>query len=436
VHPVIKTILPGLLLVAAFYIQLVAQTNWRLYYGPYWNPVIWLLAGLTFSVVALHIGRQKALIDHIAWSNNKFIKISLFIVGAITYIIATEVAADYLDWLFKYEPINIEKSDVIPAIQTYTSRFLNGESVYEPIQFPGYISIPTYLPFMWLPYTIAEYWNFDYRWISFWSFVVAQTILMLTAWYRTRNAVFPFIFTVACAGVLYYLSMTYRANMAFGAEMLPSAYYLILCMALFSKRSWVVALGILLCLLSRYSFLFWLPLAFFILWKSRNLRFVLRVGIYVFVGVLLLYIIPFIGTDFHKITDGIRFYSGNASTAWQAGSFQPDGSIPYHLKQGLGLAIFFYEIFEPDVAVGVSVIRKLQLIAVFLFLVLFGWGYSKRLKDQIPVGLALVVSLHIYLLIFYSLLYSTYGYLFFVPLVAGLGVLWGLCRQMRMPALD
>ena len=413
-----------LLLILSFGCQLMMQTYAKNFWGPHTSTIVWFVSGLIFSISAFFLGRSMPIKSESTSPNHFYSRNLLLVIGLAFFAVSIHFSIHHLDFIFKKYPVMLDGSDIIPTIEIMVKRFIAGEPVYDLIKYDTHTTVPTYMPLTWLPYVPAEMFGWDYRWTPVYSFMAIGLAMILTSWRRSQNDSFWLLLCLAISFVFYGLMRFDNNNIRFGVELMPSVFYLILCLTLLSKRYMIVALGIVLCILSRYSFALWLPAYVIILWHHRGFAFTLKMGLSVLVGLLLFYIIPFIGLEFHKITAGLKFYNSNAESKWVQFDWQPDGAIPFHLKEGYGMAIHFYEVFKEQIEQGISVIKRFQLISISL-VSLFTLAYY-FLAKKTDIKFLLITSLHLYLLLFYSFLYAPYGYLFFIPLSFGIGIFWWL----------
>ena len=412
-------ILLTVLMFVALALQVALQTKYRNAWGFHANSIVWTLSGIIFLVCALFTTRKIPL-------PSIHYKYLTLLIGTIVMIYAISWAHIHLDYNFKRFPVKFDGSDVIPTIEILVKRFLNGEEVYSAIQFPHHTVIPTYFTTTWAPFIPAELYGWDYRWTPIVLFLGTILAMIYTAWWKTSNYTLWLLFVLFTAATFYGLARYDRSTIRFAVEFLPSCYYLILCVTLLSRNAYLVAIGILLCILSRYSLLLWIPLYVVITYFHRDWKFVLKTGLILFVGWCLIFFVPFFDFNPMRFFDTMKTYGNNAQYKWNAQSWQPEGAIPHTLTQGYGLAVFFYEAFVEDVVAGITAIRRVQLFSVVLVSLLTFLYYWKNRAKKIDLKLVMIISLNLYLLFFYAFLYAPYGYLFYVPLTSTLAVLWWL----------
>ena len=171
--------------------------------------------------------------------------------------------------------------------------------------------------------------------------------------------------------------------------------------------------------MSRYSYtLFIIPFVV-IIWKEWGFKNLLKVGLAGTSVILLLYIFPFYLKDPSILTNGLEYYSRTATDQWKTQFWQPDGSIPYHLNNGLSFSYFFFTLVEGDEVSKLNWAKLFNLIFSLgtALLITFLWFFNKNKTEW---GLYLSNGLILYLIVFYSFLYVPFSYLFMLPL--GLGI--------------
>ena len=141
-------------------------------------------------------------------------------------------------------------SDIIPQLMILVERFLAGEFPYQNIRW-NYTLFPTYLPLQWLPYTIPELLDFDYRTFSFGVFVLAVLFFIreqLKEQLKKGVVLFSLLFPVLFM-YLWVYNNTYTT--AVTSEFLIGAYYFVLAYAIGTKNRTLLLLSGVFCLFSR-----------------------------------------------------------------------------------------------------------------------------------------------------------------------------------------
>ncbi len=410
-----------LVLLLSTLLELAMLTSWQNRFGVYKSPVVWLVAGIAFCIAAFFLtGFKKPEIPKslktVKWWRH-LIVFGIFIIGSI-------YCAFQLREVFWGYPIDAKASDIIPSLQMYVQRLLSGEVVYKPLQFEGYHVDPTYFPMLWAPYIFSEVLSIDYRWTAYFVFlfvIFLYNFQLVKSSYSifelALKALIPFFF-------IYRYRLFAWGTFGYAVELLPIAFYLFLMLTVFHKNRYLMALGILLCLLSRYAFTFWLPLYLLIYWIEKGFKKVFKVSLYVAAGVLLLYVIPFLSKDWSIITKGLNYYAKTASTQWETQYWQAPGEKPHHLTKGNSFAIYFYDLEELKVEERLALNKKVHIGVCAFAALLLGLGYFFFRKRGLNIKMYLLIGLKFYLLIFYGFFYVPFAYLYKLPLFLSIAVLY------------
>ena len=410
-----------LLLGLGIYLELAYQTFSLGASGLHLSPIYWLLGGLLTCGGAFYLAAFSNDIPQASDSLLLRISISIICFGLGAWYIGS-----WLSEVFAAYPIDPKSSDIVPSLQLYVRRWLAGETVYAPFQFPGWVVLPTYFPLLWMPYAFSEILQIDYRWTAYLVFLIALAAWnwrlirqQVPLWELVIKVLFPF-------AMLHYFLLHSEKMFGFSVELLPIGFYLILALSIFHRSRWLMALGILLCLLSRYAFTFWLPVYLLLLWIERGFKTTLQVGLYTLLGVAALYIIPFLIKDPTILTNGLAYYAKTAETQWELQSWQQEGNVPYHLGRGLSFAIYFYDHHAYTVMDRLASNRKAHLLACTLAALLLLAGYFIFRKRGLNVKIYLLIGLKFYLLIFYGFFYVPFSYLYMLPFFLTIPILYSI----------
>jgi hypothetical protein len=388
-------------------------TIYRAKLGTDGGPVVWLLTGIIVSIafVGLHWGTDAdptlAPIN-LKQRGTRWL-LPLFLGIVIAYLFYT-----------KLQLFPDEGSDVIPSLKLFCQRLLTGEYPYTPMQVFDYTLQPTYLPAMWLPFLLAELLGFDYRLIPIfvyfgiailvwgWS-VVASTSGWLSVSIKSALLFIPLLL------MMDEIRMVVFSNTV---ELLPVSFYLVLLFGIYRMNTNIIALGLVLCLLSRYSLVLWLPLAVLVFYMEKGWKESLKVSLMVIAGILLLYVIPFLSKDWSIFSDGMKYYSQSVYSEWRPHHWQAADEVPYHLNQGIGFARAFYIQDHLPVEQRVKLIQRVHLIVSLLSVLIGLLAYLwLRKKKGFNAGAFLIASLYFYLLWFYSFIQVPYAYLMLLPYI-------------------
>ena len=309
-------------------------------------------------------------------------------------------------------------SDILTQLIAQCNWLLNGEFPYQEVSSPffGHRPFPVYMPLQWMPLIIPIKANFDVRWIGFWALALA-----FGAWgiFYFRRVVFSLksilLFFIPTLVFLGFSLKIFGPIYGVTIETLIAAYYMVLMMGLLSKKTWLIALGISLCLLSRYTLLFWLPLFAYVFFKENTIKKNIQLWGAVAIAVLLVYIIPFFSQDTTIFSKGIIYHNLCAMS-------EISGFGPYHISGTFTEKIHFAEFFKSvinntDDVYTTKIIRIIQLLVMLLLNIVGVLVYEKnKAKNTFDVYNFLAVFLILFIAFFYLFSPLTYFYYLMVPL--------------------
>jgi hypothetical protein len=200
-------------------------------------------------------------------------------------------------------------------------------------------------------------------------------------------------------------------------------YYLLLAISLTTHSRIFQIITVVLCLMSRFSLLFWLPLYAFMLFTKEGWRPTLRFGLWIFAGCIVLYG-PFLFKDPHIFFNAQAYYDMASVGEWTRSDKPP------HLYNGLGFAVYFLE-RGGDVVFQIAALKKYLLIitpSVSVLLGLIWW----RFKDKLDFPLFALCSLKISLAVFYAFIQIPYSYLYVTPIVTSLAILYRCAYLLKI----
>ncbi len=396
-----------LLLSVLFEILLLTFLRGKL--GLYLSPIFILLFGITTAILPLFI-----------YSAEIKIQIKKIKVKEKTQIYFLFAICTFLFYLFYQKiidenQINYHVSDIIPSIEIYVVRFIKDEYPYSLITVFDYPLPPTYLPMMWFPFIGPELLNIDYRWMAYLILLIGLIFyinhinsLSLTQNERVGKTLLPFL-------ILFSIAYCKPGEIANSVELMIVGYYLILIYAILSGRYLIFALAIVLCLLSRFSFLFWLPYAGIVILIYEGIRKTSIIALLVTAGILIFYIIPFLSKDWSSFQKGLDYYTFAAMNEWKGQSWQDKNDTPHQLNQGMGFGIYFYRFLEVDLLDRIKILKTWHLIISILSVIIFSALHYFKFK-AIDHKLVLICGLKFCLCFFYAFIQVPYIYLF-IPLI-------------------
>jgi hypothetical protein len=226
---------------------------------------------------------------------------------------------------------------------------------------------------------------------------------------------------MACmpAAVLWFHVQFLKEDLGVSPEMLIGGYYLIIVTALLVRNHFLLGVGIALALLSRFTLIFWIPLAGILLWQALGFRQTLRIFSIPVTAVICIYILPFLWEDPSFFLKGIEYHNQCAVNDFMdVSELIPAG---WNATYGMSGIIYFNAFFPEDGLQAVQKTRTLQG-GVMLLLMLIGLiGFRSKLR--IPVEDYLLVFLTLFIFLFFWFSPMTFRYYYFTVFIL-LGGLW------------
>ena len=332
--------------------------------------------------------------------------------------------------LFEKYPPTTAHSDIIPQIEVMASRFMQGEFPYAVILDFGYPIHSPYMPFHWGPFMLSVKAAFEPRYIVLGIWTIAVLVYVWSVWKRVEPWIWQLGLSLLPGIFLYWLVHYHFVVFSHTVELMIAGYYLILGVCLLSRNPWVIGTGLLLCLLSRYAVVLWVPMFLLAYLWQMGWRKILYLGGMLLGGMLMLYVIPFLSQDWNLPLAGLEHHAGVTLTNWTHEPwFGPNGK-PGALYRGAGLAGYFYEWWPGETKTQIQAVERAQLLLSGLLLLGLGilyWYKRKSLKlERFALG-----SLKIYLTVFFSLLALPIDYYFILPAVVSWPMLVSLLPSQR-----
>jgi len=342
---------------------------------------------------------------------------SLTMLLLIVHMLGIILCEPGLNAAFERYPISITQSDIIPQIEIMVRTFFwEGETPYQTITDFGYPLFSPYMPLHWGPFVISEWAQFDHRWVAVAVFVVTSGYFVVKVGNSRIYYPAKLILTLLPAFFLYYLAHEEPQTLGHTVELLIVAYYLLLALSVLSKSPYLRAFAIVLCLLSRYSLVLWLPLFGWLGWKMEGPKHALTVMGLTALGVLILYVFPFWIQDPTIFGQGLTHHAQVSQKAWSFEPwFTPEGR-PGVLSWGVGLGRLFFDMGPGEPVDRLKLITLAQLVSSISLVALMGILY-RFVQSRIDYKLYLLVSLQLYLLFFYHLYALPFIYYMMVPVI-------------------
>ena len=412
--PIITTL--QIILLIVILLEVGMFTFHRNIFGLYISPVVILFISGFISIFPIYIYSRAQKLTPTKTNSDKKKIINFVIVFLMFFIGGLFIWYNLID-IMKGES-GLPWSDVIPTIEKCVERFLTGEIVYEPIKFTTHTVYPgMYLPFRWLPFVISKILNFDLRWLAYIFFIIGIFLYELSLAKQNIGkpeliikSLLPFLF-------LYFFIITRPQIFGLTTETLIVGYYLILFNSIFSKSVIFRAIGLLLCLLSRFSLLFWIPfylVSIFLYEKKKN---AIAISLYILLGTLGFYIIPFLSANWNFFFDGLNYYTEAVTSVWNL------DTAPQNTFRGIGMASFFYEFTSGTTIEKVHFLQNFHIIVSVGSVVLLSIFYFIKWKKSIDYKFYCLLGLKFCFVFLYGFVVLPYIYMFLVPVFLSLVIL-------------
>lgn len=407
----IKNLIPLFLLIFHVYLLYIPELK-----GNYvWHHI--LLFGIELTIpLYLYFGKTSS-------QNYVSKRAVVLLAGIFVFIqISTLHTAKHV---LKQFPEHVSLSDVVPQVDTMATRFLNHQYPYHPIVFGEATSQwtmhPTYMPMQWLPYSLPVYFHLDIRWFALLLFCLSIGIVF---WKLRNQITLNTTLLFLCLPLLLYL-IVWNKEAVKTVEAGIVALYILIPVFIWKKQYLLTGILITLCLLSRFTIIYWVPFYLLVLFFKNKKLSVIQFLIMT-LGLLALYIIPFLWQHPSIFREAMHHHSTATVGEW---SLYNEYGLPYNVFSGQGLAFLFFKLN------GVSLEHRIFLLQVTQFaLCTFALGlmlvyYIKR-KSTTTFNLErfLIASFMVYLVLFYNFIQIPYQYLFLVP--AGVLISGSICLML------
>jgi hypothetical protein len=400
-----------ILLTILLVVEIKTFTYWRTSLDPKNGVFTFLGVQLLIAILPFLMLKNKKAIASIKPSFNIFSAILLGVLAVWGLVHCYNLSIG----LCQKVAIKPSNGDIIPQIQRFNQEFLAGRFPYTPFDDFGYRMSPTYLPAQWLPYLPSILFKFDPRLITFGIFGVTYFVF-LSKIIKQNIPFFKALILLACP-IFFIVSIAeYDPNIiAVTVEILIMSYYLLLSMSLTTQTRSAQILMLVLCLMSRFSLIFWMPLYLFMLWTKEGFSPTLRFSLWIFAGAALLYG-PFLAIDPYIFIHSQTYYDKATADAW---TDTPDSD---HLNNGFSFVLFFHKT-GGNIPERIAAMKKLMLTITPLVSIVLGiiWW---RLKDKLDSVLFSLCALKISLGVFYALVQFPFTYLYVTPIILSVAIFY------------
>ena len=309
-------------------------------------------------------------------------------------------------------------SDVVPAVEALYSRFKAGVQPYAPLEQYSWHPYPLYLPLYWLPAAVTDIVGINIRWTGIFMFVIAAGVFGIYCWKSQKNILLIIIALILpSVGVWAYLIWG-RFDVSVSFEFIIAAYYLILATGLASRNLPLTTAGIICCLLSRFTLIFWIPIFVPVLWINVPKKQTITSAIIVLIAIFGIYIIPFLLRDPSTFLAGLKAHRACGIAEWNGYGEPP---VSWTFESGIHLAPYFKKLFNGDIEHRVKTTQLWQTILMLITVVTSLLLYRKW-KDKINFYDYSLPFLYLVMLLYFMTAPLTFKY-YYLPLLVVSGVL-------------
>ncbi len=387
------------------------------------SPIIISSAGIFLSIYPYFMLKNNGnsfIIEPTKNNIKYYLNLKPVFIVFIALCIVTIIIANIV---IERHPININQSDIIPFIdEVFVNRFLKGEYVYSIYSGFNYGTFtPGYLPFHWGPFVLSKLINLNFQWVSVIAFLIACFFYLIYLIKNIINKTWLLIHLSLPFLLLYIIYYTSGGSAVQSIEVMVMAYYLLLSITLFSDNVIVKSIGLLLPMLSRYSFLFWVPIYFYNLFKT-NFKIFIWVSLILLSLVFILFVIPFVIPNPQILLNMNSNYITSTVEEWNGQSWQAPTDRPFQLFQGIGFASWFYTFANGTLVQKIELTKTFMLVisASSMFIIL---GLYHKVRMVINEKLFSLLALKVMLTLFYAFIIIPYDYLNWVPLMVSIVIL-------------
>ncbi|MEI8278108.1 MAG: hypothetical protein WCG87_00010 [Bacteroidota bacterium] len=400
--------LKALLAVNLFIIQMYILFNGLWIFNKYSNPYALFITSLIIPVYFLWL-----LIAENYQIENKKVAIGTNILAGILGIITIAICYQALQALFiKWDAPRY--SDVIPQLETQYNRFSNGKFPYALVDLPGYQAYPVYMPLHWLPIAIPKYFGLDVRWVGIIFFAMTTFLYAYKIANNKADIIQKIVAIFLPSLVIWAYVLSANIDLPVSLETEIAAYYMVLAIGLATRNLLIITIGIILCLLSRYTMIFWLPLFLILLFLNTPLKKNIWVWGSIFFSTLFIYIIPFYLKDPSILSQGISYHNAAAIYEWNGCGHPP---VSETFESGINFAHHMKDLFQSgDMTHRVFMARVVQG-SLILCLMLAGLLIHRRWRSKLNFYDLSLAMLYMVLLCFFMFGPLTYRY-YYMPLFA------------------
>jgi hypothetical protein len=310
-------------------------------------------------------------------------------------------------------------SDVLYVMEAQARRAFEGKLPYDIVSVKNsYDVFPPYLPAFWLPMLVPMYMGMDPRWAAY---VVLALSVGVFAYFYGGNTQHPLMKLVgiglfSCIIWSFYFFDPYF-SLTSTSEALIVAYYLLLMTGIYYENKFLIVLAFILCLLSRYNLLFWLPLFAVIFLQKYSQKDLVKMAIGLALGMLILYVFPFLIKQPESLFKSYQQWEKATLAHWMRAVLGNDSSI----SNGLSFNAFFYNYLSNlPVAIRFAYMKYTQMFVLVCFTILSIIGWHYKFSHIFHYQAYLIATLKIYFALFFA--FSPIVFSYYLMPVLGMSI--------------
>ena len=260
-----------------------------------------------------------------------------------------------------------------------------------------------------MPLGISDALNIDTRWTGIIILTLAVGGFGAICWRTNATLAAKILVTLLPAIALLGFLQFARADMGVSFEFIIGGFYLILSTGLLGKNLTLIVIGIICCLLSRFTVVFWLPLFAILAWNNVSRKhFFISLGV-IITAITFIYVIPFHLKDTTAFAKALEYYKGCAIYEWIGMGRE---HYSWTFTTGIHFAPYFRSVLRGTMEERVSTMQLIQLL-LMLGLVIIGLVIYSKWKNRINYFDFCLPMLYIILLIYFMTAPLVFKYYYF-----------------------
>lgn len=372
------------------------------------NPFALILVSIGLSWYAYRLLAGSELERPTGPVRPRLLNASLYGLTGMSFFLVSLGALQHI-WEMYPEPGKI--SDVLPQLQGQAELYFSGQTPYQRIETVPHKPYPVYLPLHWGPFQLANWTGMDQRWPGIIMLTLSVGIACFLMALRYPNADKRYLLpaTALFAIPLWAFIKWAKMDLGVSSEGIVAAWYLLLAVGLAVRHLPLITVGIIGGVLSRYTFLFWLPLFALLMWLYQPRKYSFLIWGSVGASVLLLFVLPFLVKD-PTILESMKNHYGECTyRSW----VNPD---EYTFKEALSLNIHLREWMPGNPEQSLPYKHLPQFGLQILLAAAAFWFYRKKAHAQMDVYTYALVVLSLMPMLFYNLSPMLFRYYMLMPL--------------------